>query len=372
MARAGFYNENEYRDYPFVDQTRPLSLVTTDPVVSSSSLSSVASSATGPWPDLPEEAIVDCGLIMGLDAEFNDDYHWVYLYRIARADPYFIYELRTNAPGAEDLSLVFTRNHQTDTEMTREWAEAYATDELSSSVAVSSSSSLSNSSEPYPFCRTQPDPEAGDCAPGDCATPVWEGFLVTGRFAALLDLLADGEEVIYDHRLWVVEPARVQNLSKAYARSINLANTDRTHTTVAADCSGSSEALSGEVFVQALCLQGDLVFREGYNCSIRQDDTNNSLVVSGVIDSGSGRPCGDVPGYPGEAPPPDSPYLSGGPACSEVIQSVNGKSARDLVIETGPGFRIAAHPTRAHTLVVTAVLDEFTRCLEPSLSSASC
>jgi len=398
MARAGFYNENEYRDYPFLDQTTPRGIVVEDLAPESSSLSSLSSlssvssessSSASEAPlladDLPEEAIVDFGGIMGLDARFNDEKHWVYLYRISRFDPYFVYEFRTNAPGALQESLVFVRNRLEDGQHAVQWATSTpigAADPIPSDSSESSESAASgpseSSSEPYPFCEEESlGSEALDCGGPGCDGPAWEGFMVTGLFDALEDLLLDTHSIIYDPQVWVIEPGRIQNLSKTFVRSVNLANTDRTRTTDPAGCSDSSDSAAygeGTVFVHTVCLQGAVRFKEGYNCAIRQEDNNNALVIGGAAGGGGdGEPCEEVPLFPGEEKPAGSPFFSGGPACGDVVTSINGKTGRNLRIDAGPGFRINVASGDPHTLIVNATLDDFALCIDNDFeSSASC
>lgn len=369
MARAGFYNENEYRDYPFLTQVEPLAVVATLENSSSSSASSNSSASAQPYLDLPHETIVDFGAIMGVDSGFVTADDFVWLHRIRRKGDYLLFEFRTTAEDAELESLYFTRLI-TDAEFKYEWSESrsrflpdpFPDDSLSSSSVSSSLSSVSVYESP--FCTPGSDDGTGlHCGGPGCTTPKWEGYLITGLFAELADGLSDGEQIIFTRGVWVIEPARLQNLNNSYARSINLANFDRTHVTPPEVCSSVSLG-EVEVYVNALCLQGDIEFKEGYNCNIRQEAQTNSLVISGTVGGGEGIPCEEIELFPGELPPGDSPFLTGGPACGDTIRTISGKGGADIRIYGGAGVRVFDAPTDPSAIFVDTDLADFAICLQ--------
>lgn len=372
MARAGFYNENEYRDYPFLTQTEPKAvLATLETVGSSSSSSSSASSASAqPLNDLPHETIVDAGFIMGVDSGFDVSADWVYLRRIRRMDPYLLFEFRTTASAAKAESLYFLRRID-DPEFTQQWSESLASTEpdpfpsSSSSSQADESSSLSGSSlSSFPFCEPETDDDQRlPCGGPGCDTPKWEGFLITGLFTDLLDQMADGEQLIFPAGLWIIEPARIQNLNNTYARSINLANTDRTRFSPPVECSSASLGVA-PVYPNAVCMQGNLQFKEGYNCFIRQEDATSTLIIHGAVGGGEGQNCEEIPLFEGESAGADSPFLSGGPACGQVVKTINGKGNTRFRILGGPGVRVFDAPANPAALFIDADLHDFALCLQ--------
>jgi len=376
MARAGFYNENEYRDYPFLTQVEPREIVAVveAPSSSSSSLSSASSAAAQPLLDLPHETIVDFGAIMAVDSGFRTNEDFIWLHRIRRQDPYLLFEFRTTAKYARNEALFFLRRID-DPEFTHEWAESISlllpdpfptssSSSLSSSISSSLSSASLSSLSSNPFCNAGMD---GDtkllCGGPGCDAPKWEGFLITGLFSELLDTLATGEQIVFVQGVWVIEPARIQNLNNTFARSFNLANRDRTHVTPPEHCSSVS-ANDGTIFANAVCLQGDLRFKEGYNCNIRQENQNNTIVISGAVGGGEGDPCEEIPLYDGEVPPFDSPFLSGGPACGEIIRTISGKGGPAVRIFGGSGVRVYDAPANPSAIFIDADLSDFALCLQ--------
>jgi hypothetical protein len=298
MAKPGFYNDNEYRAYPFIAR-RPIIAVDACGVPDST-----PQTVTTP---LPNSAVVDAGFIMGIDSEFDEETHTVYLARIVRDNDEFTFEFRTNATGATTRPIIFTRH------AAAEWLN-----------------------------------ETADSNPGlpECATePAWEGFLVTGPLDDLLAELPVNGELLFAATDYVVEPGRVQSLIKAYVRSINIGNYGRVMASNE-ECNESSEPVgTREIIVNARCLTGDLKFKEGYNCLIQQVNRTNAIRVG--VGASSVPPdselClygSELPFYPGEVPPAGSKFLSGGPACDEVISTINGLVGPNVQLVGGTGVKI--------------------------------
>ena len=339
MALPAWYNDNQFRDYPFITRTEPV----TDTEGFSSS-----SSSDGVLTHLPSSAILDFGAIMELDANYIDDAgHYVYLHFISRSGSTFTFSFRTNAPAGANYQLLFTRE-LTDAEFKIEWEDA-------SSIA--------------------PEP-AGT---GTCSLqPRWQGFLATGDLSDLADLVGSGEKIIFNQGLWKIEPARIQSLANSYLQSISLANTQRIVATLPEGCSASSSSsessnsLVDDAILNASCLTGQIKFKEGYNCSIRQDNNDNAIIISAGVGSGAGEPCEEVPRYPGEALADNSKFYSGGPACDEVVKSINGVTGASITIIAGSGIDIDIDETQEHTLVINRSLTNFAVCFDTvSLSSSS-
>lgn len=310
MAESSFLNANAHRAYPFLD---------------------VASGAS-----LPEASVVDFGCMVGLNSGWDDETSTVYLHRVRRSGDVYRFEFRSDAPGLQGWGLIFDRNIN-EAENTTSWEDA---------VAVGSGSVSS---------------ESVQCADD----PIWEGFLTIGSLADLADLLADGESLSGP---FTVEPARIQNLDRTYVRSFNLINADRTHIEAAPDC--SLDAPNGDqdrLYVQTRCISGQVKFKEGFNCSIRQNAQENSLVISASVGAGAGQPCEEVPLYVQEAPANGSPFLSGGPSCNEVLKTINGVPGPVIRLYTGTGIR-AVPGSEEGVLIIRADLKDLAICRTSSLA----
>lgn len=317
MAAAGFYSANEHRAYPLIDA--PLGV------------------------PLPEEVLVDFGVVMGVRAGFDDAAHKVWLHRVARSGTTYTFEFRSNAPGCFGRALIFTRD-LTDPE----YATTFGRDE-------EATGSVSSATEE-------------ECVDD----PLMEGFLVTGLLEKLPGLLADGEEWGDHAALSEVEPATVQNLARTFVRAVNLANKRRTLVDDPDGCSSVSEGAPEEqVDVNARCLTGRLQLKEGFNCSVRVNRTDNSVTISGQVGAGEGEACDEVRAYPEEPVQPNSRFLTGGPKCGEVVRTINGIGGRVVTIKAGDGIRVDPDETDPHTLVIEADLHGMALCTPPVESSIS-
>lgn len=301
MARPGFYNDNEYRAYPFVFKTDYLGAA------------------------LPNSAVVDCGLIMGLDSGFDPVEHAVWLSRISRAGGEVTFELETDAPGAAGATLSFAC-----AEGAADWTVVQA--------------------------------EAGDSGTySPCGTePLWEGFLVPGPLTELVALLAEnGDELVYGAGERALEPSRIQSLVKSYVRSINVGNFRRVRCDPPSICEAASESVSDDIAVNATCMQGPIRLKEGYNCRIRQTERTRELRVfaeSGAGDTDTQELCahgGELPLYAGEPYDPETGFFSGGPSCRQVISTVNGVGGANVNITGGTGVSVTAD---AETSTLTIAL----------------
>lgn len=294
MPRPGFYNDNEYRAYPFI--------FTTDMFDDEQNKL------------IPDSAVVDAGIIMGLDSEFDGQIHTVWLHEIRRVGDSFEFELHTNAPGAAELPLVFTREATAG-----EWQNEYV------------------ESEPY-------IKDSNSCA----EEPAWSGFIVTGPLTDLAAALSAEEAVTLPANAYTLEPARIQSLVRHYLRSISLGNLSRPQARLA--CESPVPEEERKVIVNSRCIAGDIRFKEGYNCQITQREQLNELTITAGKNLGTpvtdGELCankGEVPFYEGEQPPEGSQFFSGGPACNELISSINGVGGPDVNIVGGTGINIIAN-----------------------------
>lgn len=312
MGRPGWLNDNEYRAYPFIPQD------------------SIDINLSGEV--LPPELIVDCSIIMGIEAAFDDEADYVYLHQVRRTTTTIEIELRTTAAGASAYPLIFTRDFA---------AEEWTSEDVDAGVTGNSNS------------------DAYDCG----ETPRWEGFLTTGLLAEIMTQLAEGESVTYTAGEWQVEPARVQNLKKGFLQSVGLANYDRTRWHPDPDCT-EDPAGERQVIVREPCLVGDLRLKEGYNCSIRQEDFTNTIIISASLGDGAGLACEEVPLYDGEVPPEGATVLDGAATCTEVLKSISGVGGRVIRLFGGQGIQVTADDAQPNTVIVNVSLQGFTYCPE--------
>jgi hypothetical protein len=286
MPRPGFYNDNEYRAYPFIFV---------------------------PNVDLiPNSAIVDCGIIMGLDSEFEAGTHSVWLKTVRRLNNIFEFEFDTDAPGAANKPLIFRREATA-----AEW--------------------LTEEAEAEPYLK-----DVNSCA----VEPVWSGFLVTGPLKDL-DTALPTNGAIELNTQYTIEPARIQSLVRTYLRAISLGNLSRP--TAQSDCDTPADS-ARHIVINKRCITGDIRFKEGYNAQIRQRRQANEIAISAgrnlgaQYDAAICETYGEVPFYPGEQPPDGSKFFSGGPACDELVSTINGVLGPDISIVGGTGVEVTPDP----------------------------
>ena len=303
MANAGFFNENEYRQYPFIDK----------PTIRQER-------ADANLPNLPEAALVGCGFIMGIDSGFDFARDSVYLARLEVSASACAFTFKTTAATSASTPLTFTITRNSENKY-EQWATEY---------------------------------EHTAAAETACAEePLWEGFLVAGNLQEL-DLNpgiynfepAEDAEPPYE-----VEPSTIQSLVNSYLRSISVGNYARTIIPSCAEASSGSS--SGEhtaraVIPQATCLKGDVQFVAGINCRVAQTDITNTITIDALLGANANTDAarelcenyGELPLYPGENPADGSQFLSGGPACSELITAINGLPGPNVIIIAGQGLII--------------------------------
>ena len=306
MPQPGFYNDNEYRAYPFVYN----------------------SASTG----LPTNAIVDAGIILGLMAFDGDvDDYSVWLGSVSRTATGFnftFYYGATAGPVAT-TALTFFRPNTED-----QWVTLFA--------------------ENTP---TQADPD-------------WEGFIVAGPATDLYGVIAIGQTVTFARNVYQLEPARIQNLHKSYLRSVSVANYDRLRVP---DCGDFAPPATRQIIVNASNLRGNIRLKEGYNCQITQTDRANELSVSAIKNSGApidNAICefgGEVPLYAGEPLPHNSKFYGGGPACDELIATVNGVGGSNINFVGGNGVAVTTEIVDGvGTIKITKRENAQTNCAAPT------
>jgi hypothetical protein len=296
MSKPGFYNDNQYRDYPFIAQPA-------EPIT------------------LPPSAIVDAGFIMGYDAAYDD-----------ATDTVFLKEVRlTGNTLAFDFS--FTSND---------------------AATVLTFSALTTGSE-YRTIFQESAPAASPACGDD---PIWQGFIVIGPVTDLLAALENANGVLrFSASRYAIEPARIQNLNKAYLRGINVGNVGRI---AVPECGGDeTETPADTQIIAATCLQGAIKFEEGYQTSITQVNRDNAILFKAQKTSGDPDTTdlctyqGELPLYPtepdnlpfihgqvGDTPPRRSTFLSGGWACGDLMFTINGIGGSNVNIVGGKNIQV--------------------------------
>lgn len=312
MAATSFYNDNANRSYPFV----------TDLELEAFSI------------PVPNSAIVECGFMLGPSSGFVAGTYNVFLVAIKREGDQFTFVFDSDAPGLTWRQLRFIRS-LSDPTYTVEYADTEDNQEASVSESLSHS------------CNYPDD---------------FIGHLVTGPLTALAAVLADGQTTTGSAR---VEPARNRSLVQGYARSLNLANADRTRYETPDGCRDQCWPHNlAPLYVRATCMTGPLRFKEGYNIRIDQDNSANSLTFSAEVGAGVGEPCEQVPLFADEQPPADSIFYEGGPACNEVIRSINGIGGRVVNVTGGLGVTVTPRPAYSEIIINVDTLD-MAICAEP-------
>jgi hypothetical protein len=311
MSLYGWLNENEGRAYPFL-QGRDLLL---DP---GGGLDSAP---------LPDEVIVDFGCITGTGIGRPA----IYLGSIHRTGDVLTVEMRGDS-GLAGLALRFTRA-LADPEYTTTAAAAVQTVD-------------------------------GAPPPGACADAlIWEGWLTTGRLEGLAAMLADGQTLTAHDTSIRVEPTTIQVLD-AGVTSVNLANVVRPTVTAPDECPPAPDPAhpAGVAVAGETCITGAIALVDGHNVAIRQSARENAITLGAQPGAGAGPPCGEVLAYPGETPPEGSSLLTGGPACDELVRSINGSASSAVRLIGGRGVRVAADPDDPHAVIVDVDLHDLARC----------
>jgi hypothetical protein len=302
MSKPGFYNDNEYRAYPFIYND-----ANDNPAVR-------------PHP-LPDETIVDAGFIVGLDAEYDDVTDRIYLAQLVSASGNLIFKFRSTSSSA--FEVIFQRSGDA-----AEWLTEY-------------SASGTNDSA---------------CA----QEPMLSGFLVTGKLEAAVEACAAAGGVIdFPPNAYVIEPARVQNLNKSYLRSVSVGNYARTVIPPCSDEEDTTPPEEPEIIWNAQCVRGPIRFKEGYNAKITQISRSNELVFTAQQGAGA-KPDAALCANYGEIPLTEeeltnkpiiyeatddkpekrSKFLSGGWSCKDLIFTINGLGGSNVNLVGGKNIQI--------------------------------
>lgn len=289
MARTSFYDDNRFRRYPF--------LSTDDTEVSTVDNTRV-----------PDSVLLDCGFRFYAGSNFSDAArNVVWLDSVSWDGTHVTLSFATDALPAVWLVFTFAQAAQ-------ESQVAFGT------VAYSGDDGI---------CSDQ---------------LLWDGFAVLGSAADLIAWAGSPREL--DVSAHILEPSCSQNMDKSYVRSISLANRRRVRTT---DVPGAERP----ILVNSKCLQGPARFEEGVNCIIDYDTRRNGLIISGSVGAGAGQVCEELPVVSGESSPDGGNLLSGGPACTEIMKSINGLPGPNIIMRGTSGVIVERDADNAHQINIS-------------------
>lgn len=328
MARAGFFDDNRNRAYPFIAGTAAR------PIVGSPTLN-----------NLPNSAIVDCGFTFGPTVDFNHRSHIVYLKELRRIGNAFFFEFASTCPALAYTTLTFTRTTTSDEYLTE------FTDSGLDGLSLSGSEA--------------------DAVVASTFQSLWTGYLVTGPLEELTALVPSNTTLTGTLADCILEPALTRSLFKSAITSINVANNDRTRYENPADCPELIWPFpTNIIFIDSTHLRDLIVFQPGYNAEIKQSTRDGTITFAAKAGSGEGQPCEEIPLFETEVPLAGiSGLLSGGPACGETIRTINGVNRSNFTIQGGPGVQIESIPEE-NKLIIDINLAGVAVVIPASLSPA--
>lgn len=302
MASPGFWNDNSYRDYPFL--------------LERTGWDDMSHGAIG---QLPFASIVDFGSLFGVASGFDPAQHTVWLSEVRRLDSDTIrFTFSTDCPSVSTVA--FEHDLSTEFQYSR---QAVATD------------------------STPMSPDACD------DEPAWEAFLVTGDLTELAALIPNtNDQLTGTSSQAVLEPATLRSFAGHFIRGIGVANQDRTRATNPEECRELCWPIEiGTILIRSRCLQGPIVFKEGYNLSIQDDEARNRLIFTAAVGQGEGEPCEQVPLSDEEVPPQGRSTLDGAVSCGEVIRSIGGAIGPVIDVLAGGGAAVSFDPS-GHRVII--------------------
>ena len=297
MAAADFYDDNLNRSWPFVVGTV-----------------GVSTPETGVFTmrELPDEAVVDAGFVIGSDVSFDPSVDQIFLHSITRVDATTAAVVL--ASSCQDLaSESYSLTVEGVTADSRFQTVFFESDLPFEGSESSSSSSLFPSYTP-------------------CGNPFWMGYVVFGRLYDVLARLSDGQTITRQDGDAVFYGTTVQTTAGHVVTSINVANKDRTRAVRPSKCQPAVWSFPvGEIYVVEQCITGDVVLRPGFNSYFVQP-TAKSLQLSATLNAGLGQPCNEIPLFENESGPTnvDTDSLGGDFYCGDVLRSVSGIGGPDF------------------------------------------
>lgn len=391
MSQVGFYNDNQYRDYPFIHAPRDALFY-----------------------ELAQDAIVDAGFTLGPSVLYDprqdsisltsvavEGMNLKYTFALFRGD---IQRRATDKPidhtAKNGIEIVFSFPKDT-----LPFSTVYA--DFSFEIGDNVLDDLTFVYSPFQpaICRFDDTFAALKTFTNTAAT----GFLTIGNSATVIDdITRRGGFVSFDG-VYAVEPANIHSAQKHYLNSVRVGNMPRV---VVPECSdlplelppepeeeGEEELPPEPIFPRNSLLQSDIKFVAGANLRLAQNNTTNTITFTPFLGAGIDSSDTDLCDYLGELPFTEleafvftentanknlpyawkkaydevvgedadkikevyetlikaqgltiyvdendeevkSKYLSGGKTCAEAIYSINGLSGKNITIIAGPNVDI--------------------------------
>ena len=184
------------------------------------------------------------------------------------------------------------------------------------------------------------------------STPIWRGYIAAAGANKIKEtLLSVTGSTVFNaantgaYFEFEIEPCRVQDKARSYLRAITVANFERVRVP---PCGADASTPSGPRRVSYTpCISGPITLEEGYNCQISQIDRSRTFTISARKDAGAKKDAaycannGEIPYSPNEEKPEGSKFYSGGPACDELLYTINGVGGRNVALIPGVGITIS-------------------------------
>lgn len=237
MSKQGFYLDNMFRTYPFVD-----------PI-------------TGSIAAFPKSTIVDFNCYIYNEVGYVEGVNTVWLHSTERTSDTIIFKFASDAAGLSENYLTFVTRIN-DPEMSYSFSES-AGEYTSSSIPIED----------------------------ECPRKIiWEGYLVSGNLSELAELMPVDEIVYSPSSEAKIEPSLVINIQNSNIRTINIANKVPPQATAPEGCSAYPDVVG--TLVHTRCITGDVVFDHGYSCNVAASTSVNEITFTASVDGAiKGQVC---------------------------------------------------------------------------------
>jgi len=302
MAYPDFYNCNENRAYPFVQQTN-------GKLIFDAAFS------------LPDNVILDAGFTLGIDSGFDNETSYVDLSEFSWSYESITFVFSVDSIG---VSFVFVRSRE-DLRGATEYVEA----EEGASAGV------------------------GFLVTGEVSALIDN---LTALYGTTGTLSAN-----YVENIPKLEPSTITYIGGQRVETVNVANIERY--TVDGCCNSISEyAEVGHTVASGLV--GNIKLKAGYNTRINVNPLTNVVTFFPEQAAGLGEPCEEVERWPTETKPSGSSLFSGGDACGDLIYTVNGVSPTEngvFRLNGGSGISVVAYPDQ-HRIDIINTIESTLHC----------
>jgi hypothetical protein len=240
MSKQGFYLDNMFRTYPFVD-----------PI-------------TGSIAAFPKSTIVDFNCYIYDEVGYVEGVNTVWLHSTERVSDTFIFKFASDATGLSGNYLTFAKSIN-DPEMSYSFSDSSG-DYTSSSIPIE------------------------DSCPKKI---IWEGYLVAGNLSELAGLMPNDGIAYSPSSEAKIEPSLIINIQNSNIRTINIANKVPTQATSPGECPDYPE-LDG-IKVHKSCITGDVIFDHGYSCNVAVSTSTNEITfTTALAEAVKGQVCDDI------------------------------------------------------------------------------